>query len=1576
MFTQSTPPPPRWLVFKPARTALFVYLMMYLMNSAVFAQGSFTLSGGSGATNFTASMQAYFGGLDLTQVPHSILFDYGLPMLDTRGFNGNTLEPENLVYSHDVWKYGYGAMSLGQVNGNATFQNHDQIFTAHKNHFNQNESYPLVVLLAKYSKIKENAIANNLIYELNEVLYDVPGRTESPYETHNVFMGSIAHSQDILSQILPVEFKSEWFYSNVMGFESMLVDFGDGNGEIQVTDGFRRDIVYPDTGTYTITYKIQTSLGLLVAHSNIRIAQLAPVFDQAINLPGLQMQIDFGCGRNKMLKPLIYVQGFEFVGIDNFTIETARATLNGNAYTRSMMENDYDLIFIKFIAPQDNIISNSVALKAAIHAINELKWQNGSNEPNLVIGESMGGLISRLAIRSIEIDQQTNPSIKHDCSRLIVFDSPNQGANVPLSFQLMAREIGNTILSSFISPLENAVKALNSTAAKQMLIYHVDPAAQGIRSEFDAYLQQNGNPEQCQVVGISNGVDNSNNQGFQPGTSYLDVNNTSTPLFWHSGCLGRIIGVVTYLWPIKLKGKLILKASPNFSSTPFTIFESEMYIEFFWSPKKLYLITPFAPQVTNMQPYDAAPGGFYPVTGLKFFQRFSEHALADRFGFIPTSSGLNIPSQMTNPFLNFNGVNITSTGNPWTNFNRVAREGSNPNQTIENKFHVTITEHNSDTIIPVMRDWRNTAAFLPGFVIASSTFNHGEDINGVKTNIRHSIPSTILNGGKLCVNCNTAVGASSMTNALNASTESFGVSFERPCWDESGTMTIDVHQNGVFELGTNNSQFSKSTFNANTHLIIRAGGQLIINNLSQLSIEPGAKLTIEPGAIVLLNGADAVLEISGELVMPANLTFQYTGNGYVRFNSPTITAGTNAKFSFVGNGTSDKIVEIAPNSALFLPTNVIEFQAENGLVQMGNGAIVDVFTKVILRNAIITGNPNALYNRFAITTKVGSVIQNTNFSYGAIGLRLGQQSSSIPLVTGCTFSNNTTGIFVNTTTNSAQIKWSTFTNNHTSIRGDGLSLPVNIENCNIQSSQEGIRLQGWNMTQFDIKNTSIQANSVGIRIFGGNLNIQNATIQGVATNNNSVGLLIEGNSVVRPRCVNINNFHVGADVGANCHLNLASSSNSNFINNTIGVAVDNGSLSVQNAASRLDANSLYSITGHITPSPEFQRQVLNSTYLSFDFFKWPVHKLKLNAQAYPTLSASGSIITNTTSPLLTDDFTVVNGTITQINNAVQVPVFFDCNQCNLFFACETVSEPPYFSEWVLNPANGATGRMVNTSYFPGVEFISAIRAALDDITFEPEQPVNDLQAVLKLKQLLCLNLANMTEEEHLAILAASKYMGMALSNAYAYKQLNANNIQSPEPLSDEELFLIDLLEEQKSSADDPTVAELVIAQAQVYRLAGHYETAIQLINSSEAISALHNKQAYWSCLLPLEYDYLLGLIDDQVYLEQSSNCGNLWQLRRKSYPNSPNTEVVNTISQEKKLEVYPNPGNVAFSLKTPGLNDGEIANLEIADNQGRVLMKQTYQAGQKIVTSNLPAGAYHITIVFANQKQNALWIKY
>lgn len=1552
--------------------------MFLLFTTVALGQPNFTLSGTNGYTNFQGSMQSYFSGLDLTQVPHDILFDYGLPFIDTRVFDGTSLTPENLISKYDHWKFGYGAMSMGQVNGNNTFPSHIQVFTNLQNHYTQTKFYPMVVTLAKYSKIKDDAISNNLIYEQNEVLYDVQGRAQSPYETHTVFMATIANMRPFSSNVIPVEFDKDWFYSNIMGFERMLVDFGDGNGQIEVTDGFKSEITYPDTGTYTMEFEILTSNGLVRAHSAVRIARLQPIYD--LNIPiqgnalhsGVQTQIALGCGRNKLMKPLIYVQGFEFTGLEEFSIVDAQRKMQDAALISTFL-NEYDLIFIKFNDAQDDLQRNTEALIEAIHKINALKWQNGSNEPNLVIGESMGGLISRLALRKIEVQQQTNPNLRHDCSRLIVFDSPNQGANVPIAAQIMVDELANSVVGSFVSAVQLAHKALNSKAAQQLLIYHVNDNANGERNELMGLLQMHGNPQQCEVIGVSNGVDNGASQGFSPGDAYVDIDYRITPMsgFEKDFLTGLLYSII----PVRVKVIVKMRSTPPYSATASQpIYNTEAYVSFTWGIKKHYIIAPTTRYVSNMYPYDSSPGGNYNLDGFEIPAFADEYLLIDRFGYIPTPSGLNMPMQMTNPTVQFNGLNVTPTGLGWSTFDQAIREGTVSLGPLANRRHTSFTAENQDAISDVLLNWTVGAAFTPSFSISTGVFNYGQDQSGIKTHIYHTTNTTVENGGRLCVNCDEKVGNSAMSTAGNAVGESFGVGFLRPC-SGVGTTTIEVKNGSRLELGKNSTQFSKSHFGNGAHLIIRSGGELRINDKSELAIDQGASITIEAGAIIHLNGADAVLEIGGNMIIPANYTFQHTGSGYVRFRTPSITAGANAKISLIGTGSSDKIMEIADNGILFLPSNIIEFQLENGLVKLGASAVVDVFTKVILKDVNVSGAAPSLYNRFGINAKAGTIVQNAHFSHGTFGLRLGHLSQIAPVVSNCSFSNNNVGIYINTTSTGAQITQSTFNNNLTAVQGEGLNLPVGIESCSILASNVGVSLRGWNLTQFNINNTTIQASQIGLKVFGANLNIQESNIQALGNSNNSVGMLIEGASLVRPRCVNISGFHVGSDVGTNCHLNLASGSTSNFTNNAIGVYVDNGSLSVQQAASSLNNNSLYSIHGQLNPNPEFHKQVLSGNAGEFQFFRWPIHKLKLNQQTYPFVDAQGNFI-HTTSPINTWDFTAVNGTITQVSNTLAVPIFIECYQCNLVFPCDAVEEPPYYSEGVLNPANGATGRIVYTSYFPGVELITAIRSALNDISFVPDVQANDLNAVLKLKQLLAQTYTDLTEVEHQALIAAAKYMGLALSNAYAFKQLTVPDINNPDPLSEEELFLVDLIESQKAGAEAQVIAELVIAQAQIYRMAGHYETAINLVNSPEASSAAHNKQGYWSCLLPLEYDYLLGNISDDEYLEMTTQCGNLLQMRKMPYPTVRSTasEVVSNAFSHK-LHVFPNPGNNEIQLRIPNFNfEGEIQ-VQVLDNLGRKVHEQVYTPGEYIYVPELPAGSYHVSLITHNQKFNALWIK-
>ncbi|MDZ7896976.1 MAG: hypothetical protein U5N85_02950 [Arcicella sp.] len=69
-----------------------------------------------------------------------------------------------------------------------------------------------------------------------------------------------------------------------------------------------------------------------------------------------------------------------------------------------------------------------------LDSLNTKLQANGSSEKLMMIGPSMGGLISRLAIRYME---QNN--INHNLKLWVSFDSPHLGANIPIGFQQMVK---------------------------------------------------------------------------------------------------------------------------------------------------------------------------------------------------------------------------------------------------------------------------------------------------------------------------------------------------------------------------------------------------------------------------------------------------------------------------------------------------------------------------------------------------------------------------------------------------------------------------------------------------------------------------------------------------------------------------------------------------------------------------------------------------------------------------------------------------------------------------------------------------------------------------------------------------------------------------------------------------------------------------------------------------------------------------------------------------------------------------------------------------------------------------------
>lgn len=231
-------------------------------------------------------------------------------------------------------------------------------------------------------------------------------------------------------------------------------------------------------------------------------------------------------------KPIFLIDGFDPGDARN--IATIYAGLNygtGQNLADNLRAQGFDIILVNFptyTRPStttvvdggvDFIQRNAFIL---VELINQINAQKVGSQKNVVIGPSMGGLIARYALRYMEMN-----SLNHDTRLYISFDSPHQGANVPIGFQHLFNYMAYGPLgNAAVQPLVDGL--IKSPAARQMLIDHMDGHLQSgsafefqtasaslvptgspnFRNAFQTELNTMGFPTTVRNVSISNGAGN------------------------------------------------------------------------------------------------------------------------------------------------------------------------------------------------------------------------------------------------------------------------------------------------------------------------------------------------------------------------------------------------------------------------------------------------------------------------------------------------------------------------------------------------------------------------------------------------------------------------------------------------------------------------------------------------------------------------------------------------------------------------------------------------------------------------------------------------------------------------------------------------------------------------------------------------------------------------------------------------------------------------------------------------------------------------------------------------------------
>jgi hypothetical protein len=437
---------------------------------------------------------------------------------------------------------------------------------------------PLAVLISEFETIKKSTVENNKMIFNSNNQYEITDTSISYFDRHNI--GLIAPLlKSVKGKKVIFKLNSDFIFNTTSKIISKIeVDFNDGSGFRTITKNADLIIDYFSIGKKTISFKITLNSGEIFSHSNTleieekaiplnpvaKISQMSPSFvsplttiTSSITYQGVtestahagkgEFQIYYDNEAGLLDKVIIVCDGFD--PGDGRKVPDIYNLLNYGSPVQNLGNNvrdlGYDVVVLNF--PQytrpdgTTIIDGGVDYiqrnaKVMIELINYINANKVGNQELVVIGPSMGGLITRHALRYMEMN-----GMDHKTRLWLSFDSPHLGANVPIGMQHMFNYLAYDSSISDLTVRAIVDSMLKSPAARQMLLDHFEAhLLNGNLTDFDQTtamllplghpthrnifqneLNTMGFPQNLRKIAIANGAGN----GAMTGTPGMTVIN-------------------------------------------------------------------------------------------------------------------------------------------------------------------------------------------------------------------------------------------------------------------------------------------------------------------------------------------------------------------------------------------------------------------------------------------------------------------------------------------------------------------------------------------------------------------------------------------------------------------------------------------------------------------------------------------------------------------------------------------------------------------------------------------------------------------------------------------------------------------------------------------------------------------------------------------------------------------------------------------------------------------------------------------------------------------------------------------
>ena len=460
------------------------------------------------------TLNTMFSGLDKSRVPTGYLWDVSVNMVEFEDYNGVAVTDSNYVSLMTFYDI---IQSLNSSSVGADTLSCSAIISSLTGASSSN-NVMIGMLLQPFNYIKANALIDNLIDYTSGIVSDVEvnGVWQNPYGEDYLFACAVGNENTVENHVTVI-IKNVDSLSTIQ-IDSIWFDAGKGDGFMPISLGVPFDVHYTTDGEKEVALKVIKNGRTFLSHSILKVKQIeiSPSSVDISNFTSTLFSAEYGGSEYHAMvtsritagfdNPLIVSEGFDPWRLQTWVKDTSITRFNefsGYTNIENKIENtlfnffasNYDVYYIDWVNCGADIRGNAEVLKAIIRWINGQKNPNTSNK-NIVMGQSMGGLIARYALRSMEIDGES-----HQTKLFISHDVPYLGANVSPGLMHTYWDLfdltDNWLSSVFFGYIEKTkyvfpeLKKWGSyTSVKQMLPLYMNSSWQYDSTEYDSLQNQ------------------------------------------------------------------------------------------------------------------------------------------------------------------------------------------------------------------------------------------------------------------------------------------------------------------------------------------------------------------------------------------------------------------------------------------------------------------------------------------------------------------------------------------------------------------------------------------------------------------------------------------------------------------------------------------------------------------------------------------------------------------------------------------------------------------------------------------------------------------------------------------------------------------------------------------------------------------------------------------------------------------------------------------------------------------------------------------------------------------------------